>query len=109
MVPTLSVNGLGVGLGVGLGAGFGVGSGFGVGDGVGVGVGVGLGVGVLCPVGLPGLDPLLPQPEIVMATPLSIASAASTVNVRRSRFLASWLLEGIRRLLRRLECRGRAG
>src|SRR6188474_3316578 len=51
-------------------------------EGVGVGVGVGFGVGVGLLVGLPLLPP---HEEIVIVTPLSAASAAATVNSRRSR------------------------
>ena len=114
--------GLGVGPGVGLGLGgleglegdsvgrgLGVGGGSGVGVGDGVGVGVGVGVGETFPVGSTGLGPPLLQPEIVMTTPLSIASAASSVNVRRSRFLGSCFVEGIAASSAGKRGKGRAG
>jgi hypothetical protein len=55
-------------------------------------VGVALGVGGAWLVGLPGPE-LLSQAEIVIATPLRSASAASTVNVRRSTVTAFCLLD----------------
>ena len=56
--------------------------------------GAGVGAGVL---GAEGEPPPPPQAEIVIATPLSAARAAATVNSRRSSVLSSFMASSVNR------------